>query len=992
MTSIERTAYPRFKKAFTDKELELIFQPTEEESAFVKKQARKSYYSLTLMTLLKCQQYLGYSPAIEDIPMQVKNYLRGQLGLMSLVELLEDRDTNKKTFKLYRQAIRAFLEIKPYGKGGQEVAAQQIFQSAYTMSDPADLINVAIEALIQQRYELPAFSTLDRLTGKIREAVHEEIFAKITGSLTDKQKLCLDSLLELRNDEQFTDFTKIKQTPVNASLTQMNLWTKRLDWLVSIIDPSEFLKDIAHTKVRQFAAEADSYEVGDVKDIHNDSKRYSLLICFIHHYQVQTRDQLVTMLLKRMKKVHNNGREKLKEFQDKYRAIEERIMKLASEIANRSLTSENTEALGQQTKDIIELYGGAEKILEEYKLVGAYHNKNHLPLLWDIHKTYRSALYNLSELLNIHSATQDNSVIQALNFMRNYQNSRKDYLPFEINLDFASDRWQSFVMGKNKTESTLRRKELEVCVFSHLADGLRNGDLFVPNSEEFSDYRQQLLPWEECLKYLEAYCKALNIPATAEVFVEHLKKQLSEIADKIDRNYPDNTELVIDDEGKPHLKRTDAIPLPEGIEQFKEKLKSQMPERHILDILKDVEHWINYTRHFHPQSGSDPKLSDAISRYLFTIFGYGCNLGPSQTARHVQGELTQRILSRINNQHISTEKLEAAMQDVINEYIRFELPYLWGTGETAIADGTQIELRENNLLGERHIRYGGFGGIAYYHISDTYIALFSHFIACGVWEAVHIFDGLLKNNSELQPDTIFADTQGQSEPAFGISYLIGVKLMPRMRNWNDVTFYRPDKETTYKHIDKLFTETVNWDIIEKHWQDLMQVAISIQSGKVLPSMLLQKLGVYSQKNKLYKAFQELGRVVRTIFLLEYIGDKSLRQQIRSETTKIESFNAFCDWVSFGGNILTSGDPVEQEKRVKYINLVANVLMLRNVVDMTEVLNKMAIEDESVIPEMVKRLSPYMTEHIKRFGQYILNMDTKPEPLKYEKLVLKKEDS
>ena len=45
-----------------------------------------------------------------------------------------------------------------------------------------------------------------------------------------------------------------------------------------------------------------------------------------------------------------------------------------------------------------------------------------------------------------------------------------------------------------------------------------------------------------------------------------------------------------------------------------------------------------------------------------------------------------------------------------------------------------------------HIRYGGFGGIAQRLISDTYIALFSHFIPCGVWEAVYIIDGLLQNS------------------------------------------------------------------------------------------------------------------------------------------------------------------------------------------------------------------------------------------------------
>jgi TnpA family transposase len=138
-----------------------------------------------------------------------------------------------------------------------------------------------------------------------------------------------------------------------------------------------------------------------------------------------------------------------------------------------------------------------------------------------------------------------------------------------------------------------------------------------------------------------------------------------------------------------------------------------------------------------------------------------------------------------------TTGLESALEDVIEEYARFELPFLWGSEEVAVADGTRVELVENNLLGERHIRYGGCRGIAYHHhISDTYIALFSRFIACGVWEA------LLENESVLQPDTVHADTHGQSEPVFGLAHLLGIQLMPRMRNWNEVTFYRPTSRLT----------------------------------------------------------------------------------------------------------------------------------------------------------------------------------------------------
>ena len=119
---------------------------------------------------------------------------------------------------------------------------------------------------------------------------------------------------------------------------------------------------------------------------------------------------------------------------------------------------------------------------------------------------------------------------------------------------------------------------------------------------------------------------------------------------------------------------------------------------------------------------------------------------------------------------------------VVGEYARFELPFLWGNEEVAVADSTHVELVENNLLGERHIRHGGYGGIAYHHISDTYIALFSRFIACGVREDVYILDGLLENESVLQPDTVHAATDGQSEPVFGLADLPGIQLMPRMRN------------------------------------------------------------------------------------------------------------------------------------------------------------------------------------------------------------------
>ena len=52
------------------------------------------------------------------------------------------------------------------------------------MSDPADLISASVDSLIKERIELPAFSTLDRLIGNLRQEIHEKLYANVDGALS----------------------------------------------------------------------------------------------------------------------------------------------------------------------------------------------------------------------------------------------------------------------------------------------------------------------------------------------------------------------------------------------------------------------------------------------------------------------------------------------------------------------------------------------------------------------------------------------------------------------------------------------------------------------------------------------------------------------------------------------------------------------------------------------------------------------------------------
>jgi TnpA family transposase len=250
----------------------------------------------------------------------------------------------------------------------------------------------------------------------------------------------------------------------------------------------------------------------------------------------------------------------------------------------------------------------------------------------------------------------------------------------------------------------------------------------------------------------------------------------------------------------------------------------------------------------------------------------------------------------------------------------------WGDGRTVAADGTQYDFYEENLLAGCHFRYQKMGTVAYRHVANNYVAVFCHFIPPGVWEAVYVIEGLMRSQLSVKADTVHSDTQGQSTTVFAFTHLLGINLMPRIRNWKDLHFFRPSKKTRYKNIDSLFTEAIDWDLIETHWKDLMQVALSIQEGKISSALLLRKLGNYSRQNRLFLAAQEVGRAVRNIFLLEWISSLPMRQQVTGTTNKIESYNGFAKWLSFGGDVIAENDPDEQQKHLRYNDLVATAVI------------------------------------------------------------------
>lgn len=266
------------------------------------------------------------------------------------------------------------------------------------------------------------------------------------------------------------------------------------------------------------------------------------------------------------------------------------------------------------------------------------------------------------------------------------------------------------------------------------------------------------------------------------------------------------------------LKRRPSKVSPKHLDKLDKALQQQLPEISIIDLLVDATKWLPLKRFFGPLSGYQGQLSDFDKRLVISLFCYGCNLGSTQTARSIEG-FSRKQIAYLNLSHTSEKDLVDATTQVINAYNQYDLPGYWGTGNTASVDGTRFDMYEQNLLSEYHIRYASYGGVGYYLVSDNYIALFSRFIPCGVREAVHLIDGLMENESDIQPTRIHGDTHAQSTVVFGISHLLGIKLMPRIRDINSLILFKPDRRQAYEHIDAILSDGINYDLIRNHYRE-----------------------------------------------------------------------------------------------------------------------------------------------------------------------------
>ncbi len=220
MTAIHETAYPRLKPHPSPTELEKNFKPTFDEIMLMENSTRSAstINKLGFIVTLKCYQCLGYAINLKDVPETIISYVSKVLGGSDNPVLTGYAPSSKKR---HRKIILQFLNISDDEHKQRDCMKQSALKSAVFKEGLADIINDMIETLVKERFELPGFTTLERMARAARALTSTQVYERITAKLSDESKIFLDTLFDtaLAPDNATTRWAYLKQE-MKAPTTQ----------------------------------------------------------------------------------------------------------------------------------------------------------------------------------------------------------------------------------------------------------------------------------------------------------------------------------------------------------------------------------------------------------------------------------------------------------------------------------------------------------------------------------------------------------------------------------------------------------------------------------------------------------------------------------------------------------------------------------------------------------------------------------------------------
>lgn len=432
-------------------------------------------------------------------------------------------------------------------------------------------------------------------------------------------------------------------------------------------------------------------------------------------------------------------------------------------------------------------------------------------------------------------------------------------------------------------------------------------------------------------------------------------------------------------DGRLHLKRIDALEIPESAKQLHGVIETNLRHIRIEDLLQEVDKACGFSREFRPLGGYKSRIKNLYITILANLIAQGTNLGMAGSV----DRLTADMLQHVNQWFFGLETQNTVNAVLVDYHRTLPLSRLYGTGELSSSDGQRFGVQRSSLLASFYPRYFGYYDRAislYTHTSDQYSVFSTQVISCGPREALYVLDGLLNNQTSLSPREHTTDTHGFTEQLFGLCYLLGFSFMPRLKDLPDQRLYKFDRDIDLGDLEPAFEAPIDLALIDEQWDQLVRVAASLKD-KVAPAhVVLHRLVNASPSDRVAKALTALGRLVKTAYLLRYVSDPALRRKVQKQLNRGESRHDLARWLCFANRgEFRTGDYEEIMNKASCLSLLSNAVLVWNTIEINKIVTKLRTTGHQVNDADIAFVSLLLRYHVVPNGTYF-NQTPQKQPL------------
>ena len=764
---------------------------------------------------------------------------------------------------------------------------------------PSLMFDFATAWLIQNKALLPGASVLSRLVAGIRERAANRLWRRPASLPTSGQKAKLETLLQVPEGVRASRFDQRRKGPVAISGPAFNAAVGRhLDPRAFGVHTLDFSR-IPPVRLKNLARHAGLISMPKIARMADD-KRAAILVAFAKAFETIALDDALDILDLLITEIAGDAKRLGRK--NRLRTLKD-LDKSALALAGACAPVLNEEIHGDRPRDAIFSRHSKEELAGYVAIVNGLARPGDGRFHDEMVERYGRVRRFLPRLLNdiaFKAAPGGEATLEALDYLAALGPSRKQTLD-DPPLDIVANPWKRSVLDEGKRAS---RRGYTLCFLDRLQDALRRRDVYVENSDRWGDPRAKLLRGADWQANRVQVCRSLGHPLQAHDAITNLTGQLHETYQRVAANFDGNGTVRLDHSGK-HPASTitplDKLDEPPSLTLLSGLVTGLLPKIGLAELLLEIHARTGFADEFTHVSESNARADGLAVSVCAALMAEACNIGLEPLAKHHLPALTRHRPSWVRQNYLRAETLVRANARPVDRQATLALARKWGGGEVASADGMRFVAPVRTLsAGPNRKCFGSGRGITWYNfVSDQYSGFHGIVIPGTLRDSIFVLEGLLEQQTGLNPTEIMTDTAGASDMVFGLFWLLGYQFSPRLADAGEAVFRRADRAADYGVLNGLARGQVDTRRIEQHWDDMMRVAGSLKLGTAQASELIRTLLKSERPSSLARAIIEAGRINKTVCLLNYIGDEDYRRRILTQLNRGEGRHAVARAICHG---------------------------------------------------------------------------------------------